>query len=575
MRPAGALTAALLAALVVLACIQQGSSVTYGPPSCEQTCADESEFEKPLPPVPDLEVGNRATQWGTVFLLQVKANLGELSPPGVARALGIFSACMHDTIALESPDMKEAYVGTRKARKRRKAAGLAPLENVFVIGEGPSGFDPEAAIDGAAFTAIQRMFEGKESLSIAVDYILTVSSGVPSTAAADSNITDQVLSNYNIGQQQSYQLGHDVCEDVMIEFTEDGFDVLANPKEGTASNYTPKNKPQSRPGITNCSAEIMDRDYWQPLCVPVKYGSEECNVQNFLSPGAGNMTTFGIHSGDSVIPTSGPPAIQNGDKAEWKKQAREVIRYSAALNDVNKLKAEHWADGPDSTFPPGHWYRVAIEAAETQNLDIVETVKVLFLVGMALNDAGVGSWSAKVYYDSIRPLQMIQCGFAGKEVEAWTKPYMGVDTINASSWQPYQATTFVTPPFAGYVSGHSTFSAAASQVLKHYFRTEEYMAPKCRRILEGSSLFEGRIDPGGEFYVEDLTDVPNQGPKTRGYVPAEDVVLCWDTWDDASEDAGISRLHGGIHIIADHTGGVEVGNKVAFGVTQKTLKMWK
>jgi len=573
MKSSGAVAAKLLAGLVVVACLQGGLAVTYGPPKCETVCAERSEFETKLPPAPKLSEGNIATQWGTVILIQINANLKELTPPGVARALGIFSTCMHDAIAIESPEFETAIVNTKKANKRRKKAGLAPLEDATIL-DGTLGFDTTAALNGAAYTAIEEMFQGKHSMGIAIDYALWVSSGVLSTSDPDSEVVGQILSNYNTNQQMSFELGQQVCREVIAEFTQDGYDVLAQPLQGTTSDYKPVNKPQATPGITDCSKEMKDKDYWQPLCVPVAYESDSCNVQEYLSPGAGNMTTFGIENGASVIPKMGPPTIRDGHKKEWKKQAHEVVTYSAGLDDVNKLKAEYWADGPDSTFPPGHWFRIAIGAALNQGLDTVETVKVLTIVGLALNDAGVGSWSAKVYYDSVRPLQMIQCGFHGKEMEAWVGPYMGIGTVKSSEWQPYQAATFVTPPFSGYVSGHSTFSAAAAGALKHYFGTDEYLAPKCQLIPKGSSKFEGRIRPGEEFYVAGVTDVPNQGPKTQGYVPAEDVVLCWETWGEASEDAGISRLHGGIHILSDHTAGAEMGASVADAVAAKSVKMW-
>ncbi len=41
----------------------------------------------------------------------------------------------------------------------------------------------------------------------------------------------------------------------------------------------------------------------------------------------------------------------------------------------------------------------------------------------------------------------------------------GSDWILAENWWPYQRPSFVTPPFAGYTSGHSTFSRAAAEVL--------------------------------------------------------------------------------------------------------------
>ena len=139
----------------------------------------------------------------------------------------------------------------------------------------------------------------------------------------------------------------------------------------------------------------------------------------------------------------------------------------------------------------------------------------MFLVGNALNDAGVGAWGAKIKFDSIRPLQMIQCGFADDMLDAWIGPYQGVGDMPAGEWQPYQAATFVTPAFAGYVSGHSTFSAAAAGALNNFFG-ETYLAPRCLRIPQGESLFEGKIEAGEPGFVAGLTDVPNQGPRTKG-----------------------------------------------------------
>ena len=57
-------------------------------------------------------------------------------------------------------------------------------------------------------------------------------------------------------------------------------------------------------------------------------------------------------------------------------------------------------------------------------------------------------------------------------IKAWTSSdsidpeteHAGVDWILAETWLPYQRDTFVTPAFAGYISGHSTFSRAAAEV---------------------------------------------------------------------------------------------------------------
>ncbi len=110
----------------------------------------------------------------------------------------------------------------------------------------------------------------------------------------------------------------------------------------------------------------------------------------------------------------------------------------------------------------------------------------------------------------------------------------GVEWIRATTWVPYQRETFVTPAFAGYVSGHSTFSRAAAEVLTG---------------LTGSAYFPGGL---GEWVI---------GAEALEFEagPAEDVTLQWATYYDAADQAGISRLHGGIHVRVDDLAGRIMG----------------
>jgi hypothetical protein len=113
----------------------------------------------------------------------------------------------------------------------------------------------------------------------------------------------------------------------------------------------------------------------------------------------------------------------------------------------------------------------------------------------------------------------------------------GVGWIRAVEWVPYQRPTFVTPSFAGYVSGHSTFSRAAAEVLTG---------------ITGSEYFPGGL---GEWRV------PADGLEFEAG-PDEDVVLQWATYADAADQAGISRLYGGIHVRADDLVGRRMGAEV-------------
>lgn len=544
-----------LALLLVLgvAKLQEGRGEIFHPERCATICSQE-EYETPLPVAPSLLDGNRAYQWSIVLLNQIKENLPSLSPPGVGRMLGIFGSCLHDAAAMYTAEMKPAFANT--------------------IEEYEEGSSVELAIDGAAYQALSSMFEGRPSFDKVYDFLLKASGEDVVFLQFKNDFLVRLNGIKGNEDFKAFTIGKLACADVIEEIQKDGFDVLANPIDDSLVDYAPVNKPQREAGITDCSDEMASLDHWQPLCVPLEFGSEECKVQEFLGPAAGKMSTFGRLSISAILPKEGPPLLEQNQEFEYLQMAEQVVNFSANLNDVNKLVAEHWADGPDTTFPPGHFFRIGMEAAKKEGLDLFETAKILFLVGNAMNDAGVAAWHSKVAFDSVRPLQMIQCGMGGKQVSSWIGPYLGVGTIDASTWQPYQATTFVTPPFAGFVSGHSTFSAAGAAVLKSYFSDDENRAPKCHRYVEGNSLFEGKKLQGEHGFEPGLTDVPNQGPATRGYCPREDVTLCWETFSGAAEDAGISRLHGGIHIIADHTQGVLLGQEVAQHVFDRAQGLW-
>jgi hypothetical protein len=110
----------------------------------------------------------------------------------------------------------------------------------------------------------------------------------------------------------------------------------------------------------------------------------------------------------------------------------------------------------------------------------------------------------------------------------------GVGWIRAVDWVPYQRSTFVTPAFAGYVSGHSTFSRAAAEVLTS---------------MTGSEYF-----PGG---LSTWTVAPGALKHEAG--PSEQVTVQWATYFDAADQAGISRLYMGIHIPQDDVEGRKIG----------------
>lgn len=157
---------------------------------------------------------------------------------------------------------------------------------------------------------------------------------------------------------------------------------------------------------------------------------------------------------------------------------------------------------------------------------------------------------------------------------SWKGPYQGVGFRSAATWQPYQLDTFKTPPFAGYVSGHSTFSGAAASALEAFFGSDNFVGPKCIAFEEGSSEYERKITAGQPGHISGVTDVPNKGKDTVGYAPRSRVNLCWDTFSEAADQASNSRIYGGIHIKADSKDGKALGNQIGKAVARESMKLF-
>ena len=229
-------------------------------------------------------------------------------------------------------------------------------------------------------------------------------------------------------------------------------------------------------------------------------------------------------------------------------------------------------------------------------------IKTYFALGGAMHDSAIAAWGIKGWYDYIRPVSAIRAmadlgqssdpsltasyhpegiplepGFIEVitvddpasltggdkrhvdtiKVLAWKGPQFisnpdtdeaGVGWIRAARWWPYQRPTFVTPPFAGYISGHSTYSRAAAELLT---------------ALTGSAYFPG----GKSGFVAKQNEflVFEEGP-------SQDVILEWATYRDASDQCSLSRIWGGIHPGVDDIPGRLIGREIgprAFELAKK------
>lgn len=461
-------------------------------------------------------------------------------------------------------------------------------------------------------------------------------------------------------------IGNRVAQAVIAQGLTDGSNEVGNYRP--PAGYTPVNAPLTfeLPG-----AGAADPNRWQPLHFlgnqidqfgrPI---SE--STQRNLTPFWGEVTPFAMtdqdRSTNGVYHDQGlPPGLPGRpDTPRFQAEALELIRLSSQLDpldgvmidispaskgntpdapftesyaqvgypqnpstgqpyqpqlvfrgDYLRVISEFWADGPNSTAPPGHWNEIRSYVTDQMEslgipkriggtgpvVDALEwDIKSMFALNGGLHDAAIAAWNHKGVYDTSRPITFIRAmaelgqssdpggpsyhpnglpleaglvevitsqttasgerhaQLAGSEgkiaIRAWQGPIDGVAPFDSPSelagagwilaedWLPYQLSSFVTPPFPGYVSGHSTFSRTGAEVLT---------------LLTGTPYFPGGL---GEFVVDQGSGLDFE------YGPLDTLSLQWATYFDASDEASLSRLSGGIHPAADDFSGRRIGNRV-------------
>lgn len=266
--------------------------------------------------------------------------------------------------------------------------------------------------------------------------------------------------------------------------------------------------------------------------------------------------------------------------------------------DYARVLAEFWADGPNSYTPPGHWFHILNHVSDHPLFekrymgegellgDLEWDVKSYFTLGGGVHDAAIAAWGIKGYYDYLRPISAIRfmaelgqssdpeyanyhpaglplipgyieiveegdplavdsVELIGKiklftwrghsYVDDLDADMAGVGWILAERWWPYQRPSFVTPPFAGYISGHSTFSRTAAEIMT---------------LLTGTPYFPGGMS---EFVAQANAFLQFEAG------PSQNVVLQWATYRDASDQCSLSRIWGGIHPPVDDIPGRQIG----------------
>jgi hypothetical protein len=424
---------------------------------------------------------NPVLQWNAALLHTV--GVQRLAPVFTARALAVLHTCMFDAWAAYDARAQGVHwtMSLRQAEGERTEANKAE------------------AVSFAAHLALTDLFP------------------------ADTPFFDAFLSGLGyFSPGPAGAIGLTACESVLAMRRADGANQLGDLVPGAYADYTGY-------APVNDVAVIIDPNRWQPLASPA-------GPQQFLAPHWGRVVPFAIDA--AALRPPPPPTYPHG---RYIKELNQILRLSARLDDRAKVIAEYWADGPGSVTPPGHWslFAQAISRRDGHSLD--DDVLMFFVLGNGMLDASIAVWECKREYDLARPVTAIRFFYGGKPVRSWAGPGRGTALMDGAAFVSY----IPTPPFAEYVSGHSTFSAAGAEILRRFTGSDNFGAAVT--VPARSSTIEPEI------------------------TPAVPVTLSWATFSEAADEAAVSRRYGGIHFESGDLEGRALGRKVGAVVWTRAL----
>jgi len=247
-----------------------------------------------------------------------------------------------------------------------------------------------------------------------------------------------------------------------------------------------------------------------------------------FAPGWGNVTPFVLARSSQFRPNA-PYSV-------------ESKRYAADFNEVKTLGGDGVTTATTRTTEqteiglfwlessPLAWNRIARSVSASQGLDLWENARLFGLLNMALADGYVGSWDAKFYYRFWRPVTAIQTADTDDNPRTEADP----------TWTPLQPTY----PMPDHASGHATEGGAAAEVLMRFFGTDDIAFSACSLTLPAGST------------CSDAT------PVVRSY----------ESFSEAADENGVSRILVGIHFRNAVEEGIQHGRKIARRAVQRFLK---
>lgn len=429
-------------------------------------------------------------------LLQVIRDL-QPAMPVAARAMAIVHTSMFDAWAAYD----RVALGTQFGARLRRAETDHTVEN------------KSQAVSYAAYRALVDLFPKErqrfQQIMTSLKYNPANQQIDPTTPAGIGNLAAQAVLDFR---------------------HPDGSNQLGTFTHGAYSDYTHYR-------TINTPDEIKDPNHWQPLRVPNKHAG--LTLQQFIGAQWGNVAPFALASSAQLMPAPGPARYPSSGYTE---QAKQILHYSANLNNEQKAIAEYWTNGPNQEQPSGHWNLFAQEISQRSDYTLDQNIKLFFTLANALLDTSIACWATKRAYGSPYPLTAIHYLFKGKQVQAWAGPGKGMQMIDGAYWQPYQPGNLITPTCPEYCSEQSAFSSAAAEVLQRF--TDSALM----NLSYTQNAHRSLIEPG---------------------TPATNITLSWQTFAEAAEQAGLASRYSGTHFVQSDLDGRKLGRQAGELVWQK------
>jgi membrane-associated phospholipid phosphatase len=327
-------------------------------------------------------------------------------------------------------------------------------------------------------------------------------------------------SNNEVNTTTPAGIAHKACDAVLDYRHTDGANQLGDPaySDPDPDSYDYSNGYMDFDNFDKST--IVDPGKWAPI-------RKNGVTQKFIGSQFPTVKPFAMQSADQFLPPT-PPAYNS---AEQQAAEAELIDINANLTDTQKVIAEHWIEAAIS--PTGHQNEWAQFVSKRDQHTLDEDVKMFFGLNLGMGDGGIAVRHTKKHYDIARPISTIRYDHAGTQMQGYAGPGQGTQTIDGGDWKPYIST----PAFPAYISGHSTWGSTAAEYLK---------------LWTGSDAF-------GDSY----TMQAGASAIEPGITPAQPVTLQWDTFSEAADEDGMSRLYGGVHWRYDMEAGRQLGIDLA------------